>query len=500
MTKKMIRLGIIISLVSLTFLVSAQPKSIKRGIAYGSHSDADMLTISKGITWWYNWFVQPETGVINTYKNYSVEYVPMAWGGGTNLNMIRAYLAKDTSIKYLLGYNEPNFNSQAKMTPTQAAAAWTNLESIANDFGLKLVSPAVNYCGDCVSENGVTYTDPVKYLDDFFTACSNCKVDYIAIHWYACSGSALKSYLNRFRKYKKPIWVTEFSCLENNPTLQTQVDYLFQAVDILENDPDVFRYAWFTGRANSGNISLFNSASGQLSELGKIYVNMPTHDTSFYYTIPAHIEAENYSTMYGIRFETTQDVSGTFNVGYIDANDWLSYNVIVPDSNLYDIKIRFSGNAAAALSIYSDNTLLTTIQTPATGGWQNWQTTTSQINLPKGKHQLKLFAVSAGFNLNWIEICDTSLTKLNEITLNNNITVMPNPVTDSRQLTITSNGIEFRNMSVELFDMTGHLIRSQTYDNSQQVLFNVGNNVNSGIYLLNIKVENNVIRRKIIIP
>jgi hypothetical protein len=48
------------------------------------------------------------------------------------------------------------------------------------------------------------------------------------------------------------------------------------AVDILEKDPMVFRYAWFTGRwANPSGISLLGSASGALTELGTLYTTLP---------------------------------------------------------------------------------------------------------------------------------------------------------------------------------------------------------------------------------
>lgn len=57
------------------------------------------------------------------------------------------------------------------MTPLEAAAEWPRLEAIANEFVLKIVGPAVNFCGNCVTENGTTYNDPFDYLDDSFQAC-----------------------------------------------------------------------------------------------------------------------------------------------------------------------------------------------------------------------------------------------------------------------------------------------------------------------------------------
>jgi len=48
------------------------------------------------------------------------------------------------------------------------------------------------------------------------------------------------------------------------------------AVAILENDPMVFRYAWFTGRASDmPNSNVFASGTGQLTDLGNQYLSQP---------------------------------------------------------------------------------------------------------------------------------------------------------------------------------------------------------------------------------
>jgi hypothetical protein len=152
------------------------------------------------------------------------------------------------------------------------------LEEVARRKNLKLVSPAVNYCGDCVSEGGVTFTDPVTYLDAFFAACKDCRVDAIAVHWYACDVSALKWYISRFTKYGKPIWLTEFACGDrphDQITVEVQKKYMVDALDYLENEPAVARYAWFSGRNNEIPAINLLGGSGQLTDLGRLYVTLP---------------------------------------------------------------------------------------------------------------------------------------------------------------------------------------------------------------------------------
>ena len=259
----------------------AQTKSPKRGLAYGYHSAADMQALAPGISWWYNWYSKPEASVVSIYPGLGVDYVPMQWGrqldgGPFTADQLAANIP--AGAKYLLGFNEPNFRSQANLTPTQAAALWPTLQEVARRKGLKLVSPAVNYCGDCVSENGVTYYSPTQYLDAFFAACPSCQVDYIAVHTYVCEERWLRDKIGELKKYGKPIWLTEFSCGDmaaSQITLDVQKKYLTDAVNYLENEPAVFRYAWFSGRNNEIPFINLLGNSGQLTELGQLYVSLP---------------------------------------------------------------------------------------------------------------------------------------------------------------------------------------------------------------------------------
>lgn len=411
---------------------SAQAKSEKRGLAYGDNTKQDLNVLSKGVTWWYNWHHQPEAPALNDYQDYGFDYIPMAWNGAFDKQAMRAFLTSHPAVKYILGWNEPNFKSQANMTPSQAAALWPDIEELADEFDLEIVSPAVNYCDVCVVENGTTYTDPIKYLDDFFAACAGCRVDHIAIHSYMGNVSALQWYVGLFKKYGKPIWLTEFANWENNPTLEQQKSFLVGAVDYLENDPDVFRYAWFTGRhTGAPYIAILESGQrGKLTELGDIYVNMPMHDPAYYQLVPAKIEAEKYNKMNGILLELTNDVSGFANVGYIDANDWLEYGITVPEDDDYQFHLRVAGTQPSSVQISMDGSVVKTISIPSTGSWQTWNTVKDVLPLTAGNHLLRIKANAPGFNLNWLQLT-------NEVILSNDkeerrmVEVYPNP-TDGR--------------------------------------------------------------------
>ena len=477
-------------LVMIPGLLFAQIKSKKRGIAYGYHSQADMDAISGSLSWWYNWSPKPESTVANIFQNDKMDFVPMAWNGSFNESQIRAFYTAHPESRYLLGFNEPNFTTQANLKPSQAAALWPKLEKIAKDFGLKIVSPAVNYADKPVTENGVTFTDPIAYLDAFFAACPNCQVDYIGVHNYMCYAGALSSDIDRYKKYKRPIWLTEFACGDQqNITLDMQKGYMMGAIDYLENDTSVFRYSWFTGRMAERYpyLELFSTQPGQLTDLGKLYVNFyPIHDTTLYTSIPARIEAESYTTMSGINLEATIDVSGTANVGWIDANDWLEYYIDVPSTADYNVFFRISANVATNLAIRENGIALKTVQIPTTGGWQNWKTIKSTVLLTAGRHKLQIFTGKGQFNLNWLEITmNAQPTSVPEIS-KSQTKVYPNPVSD--KLIVES---EYLNSGTQIFviDLAGRIIYSKLLTEKTALLDIDFSNFKSGTYFVQVKTN-----------
>ncbi len=238
----------------------------KRGVAFGFQSAAELRSLTPSVRWWYNWSTHPDAPLAG---DTSAEFVPMVWGGSFDVSKVIAEIP--AGARYLLTFNEPNFGSQANLTAAQAAALWPKIEQIADARGLQIVSPAVNYCRGSCNE-----TDPIKYLKAFLDACKGCRVDYLAVHWYACDGSALTWYLGQAKKYGKPLWLTEFACGDDKSktTLAGQEAYMSAAVALLEADPHVFRYAWFgAGGAGIPNVAL--TSSGGRTALGDEYASLP---------------------------------------------------------------------------------------------------------------------------------------------------------------------------------------------------------------------------------
>ncbi len=118
--------------------------------------------------------------------------------------------------------------------------------------------------------------------------------------------------------------------------------------------------------------------------------------------LPGKIEAENYNAMSGIDTEATSDTGGGLNVGWIDANDWLDYNVNVQVAGTYRIDYRVASTGTGGrVDFRIGGTTLASTAIPNTGGWQVWATVPANVTLSPGNHTIRLFASGGGWNINW---------------------------------------------------------------------------------------------------
>merc|ERR1719219_823819 len=194
---------------------------------------------SLGASWWYAWSSTPPCSA-------SGEFIPMIWG--------RDHVSKTKSLpsgsQWLLGFNEPNLGSQANMSPQECARLWPQLEAT----GRKLVSPAMAMSGTAV-----------QWMQTFLNACKGCRVDAIAIHLYETSSGGVSYWVNQFKKFNKPIWITEIA--HPGYSAADAATEARQIVQLFESDSHVQRYSWFMNRGNGGNLaqSSLVGGNGQLT-------------------------------------------------------------------------------------------------------------------------------------------------------------------------------------------------------------------------------------------
>ncbi len=189
-------------------------------------------------SWYYNWSTGPTSGA-----GTSAAFVPMIWGEKSVTDAELARAKKNGNV--LLGFNEPDFGSQANMSVERALELWPRLQAT----GMRLGSPAVAVGGDRAG----------GWLDRFLSGARSrgYRVDFITLHWYGSDFSSaavghLKNYLQAvYQRYRLPIWVTEYALIKWGsggavyPSDAQQAAFVTGSTKMMQSLSYVERYAWF---------------------------------------------------------------------------------------------------------------------------------------------------------------------------------------------------------------------------------------------------------------
>ena len=234
----------VIAWLALTGWVSAlpeaRPASTKKGVGAWAFKPINDAIRDIQVSWYYTW--EPKTKGFD--KPANIDFVPMIWG-------VKHVNPKDLAVAkangpYLLGFNEPDYETQSNMTVEQALELWPQLMAT----GIILGSPA-------------TASNPVRrggWLDRFMTGIAEkgYRVDFIAVHWYgqnfstAVAVNQLRKFLQTiYDKYRLPVWLTEYGLVNWRspnvyPTWEQQAAFASASVPMLETLPFLQRYAWFS--------------------------------------------------------------------------------------------------------------------------------------------------------------------------------------------------------------------------------------------------------------
>ncbi|MDR2824971.1 MAG: carbohydrate-binding protein [Prevotellaceae bacterium] len=392
-----------------------QTRSTKRGFSFNTVYQNDIFLLSEGCTWGYNWGNSMNSTLGNLFDDMEMDFCPMGWRG-VNAGQVRTYVAAHPNTKYLLGMNEPNLTDQANQTPAQAAAMWQDYVDIAKELNLKLVSPALNY-GTLAG-----YGDPVKWFDEFFTLVDPDDIYAIALHAYMPNGAGMKSFIDRFRKYGKPIWFTEFACdFGMNPTEANQISLMNDICNYMEADPLVERYAWFMLRGGPSATQHYELMGKQdppqLTTLGKLYSALSSQDKMTYYVENQTIEAEKYSSLNceesigqnGLKAApqlriTTDPQGGGCDVTNFKPEMWLEYQIDVPASGTYKFVLRYSVALDSEMDLLVDGVNAKTLTlTRSTDTSTSWVTLMEGLELVKGQHVLRLTLTKGSGAINWLK-------------------------------------------------------------------------------------------------
>ena len=388
-------------------------KSPKRGICFNAFSNGDMELLGPSISWGYNWGKTTFEEIATGLDNYGIEYCPMVWSGKPDIPAMQAYIAAHPNVHYLLAFNEPNLTDQANMTPVQAAALWQDVVVAAKELNLKLVSPAMNY-GTLAG-----YSDPIKWLDEFF-AQPNVDIndiDAISIHCYMASTSGLKDFVERFRKYNKPVWLTEFCAWDPAPSsVEKQMDYMCTTLNYLEQEPLVERYSWFMLKTSNSltkvpfNQLVTHDLNPQLTPLGEIYTMLSSFDQTTYLSTCRAIHAGEYAKVEGdivLRPTTDYEVYGAAGKNGLMITDLreghqLTYYLQVPKTQT--ITIHHCGYVDCKVALLVDDKLTIEADLPRNSSLTEWATTEIPLTMKAGNHTLTLCLTKGSCMFSGLEI------------------------------------------------------------------------------------------------
>ncbi|UUF13859.1 MULTISPECIES: glycosyl hydrolase [Flavobacterium] len=469
----------------ITVSITAFAQSTKRGIAYGNNSTADLLALKPGISWWYNWGSLPENDVNANYATLGVEYVPMIWGKLSDAEVQNFINKIKPGAKYLLAFNEPNFNDGARLTPQEAVNAWVNVEKVAAAKNLEIVSASPAFNGP---DNYGGYSSPTAWHDQFFLLCPDCKVDYIAFHTYDNTAGSVIGVTSLLKKYNRPVWVTEFA----NRVIQSEADkiaFMKQILNSFENDPDIYRYSWFTGRVPADwtdmqEGQLLSPTSGVLKPIGTEYINVSY--TTKKLNVPGRITANQHYRRKGTGLQNTTDSGTGQNVCFIDSGDWNEFMLNVANAGTYNLTFRVaSPTIPGKFDILVNDVIVKTDETfPVTGGYQTYaDKVVNGVTLPKGEVYLKIKFKSSDMNFNYIDVASGNLGVNDPKADNDSFTIYPNPIKVESTLHIKSFTTE--PISLKIVDMKGSVcFSSNDYSTNEDI--KIGDKLAAGVYIVNV--------------
>jgi len=117
---------------------------------------------------------------------------------------------------------------------------------------------------------------------------------------------------------------------------------------------------------------------------------------------------------------------GGYDVGWIDAGEYLNYTVNVTAPGTYTAHLRVAAIAGASLHIgfNGPSNVWKVVSVPNTGGWQAWTTVDVSVTLGQGLQQLTLLFDTPGMNIRSVTV-DGSSSAPPPVSSGNTVTVPP---------------------------------------------------------------------------
>ncbi|MEW7292451.1 cellulase family glycosylhydrolase [Aquimarina sp. 2304DJ70-9] len=299
-------------------------------------------------------------------------------------------------------YNEPVFQSWSTVK-SYANAVVNAIRAVDPDNLIIIGTPqwsqkVVDASNDPLTQNNIAYTlhfyagDHKQFLRDEATKAMNNGIALFVTEWGAVNangdGGADKPETEKWMQFLKDNHISHAN---------------WSVSDKVEGASVV-----------AGNAGVSGLLANNLTETGFYLKNIienwnnttvPTMCTGNGQNISNLIQAEDFCAQSGIRFEATTDTGGGQNAGYIESGDYMDYRLDLPETGQYTINFRVAAfNQTIKFYLFTGDTMITSVNSSATGGWQNWKTVTETIDLSAGNQTFRIAATGNNWNINWFQI------------------------------------------------------------------------------------------------
>ncbi|MCB9351414.1 MAG: carbohydrate-binding protein [Lewinellaceae bacterium] len=223
----------------------------------------------------------------------------------------------------------------------------------------------------------------------------------------------------------------------------------------------------------------------------------------YVHPVPGRIEAEDYVFQSGVELETTTDIGGGQNIGYLDPGDYLDYEINVGSTGAYRVDYRtasLDATGALELQLIDEEGNATLLHAPSfapTGDWQNWATTSENVQLTEGRHKMRVAITQSPFNMNWFEfsLLANSTKDPGQV---EQASVFPNPNTGLFSLEASLK--ERQDIDIEIYNLLGQPIWKESLKGLTDLRRTIDlRSFSNGSYFLSIRMANGKVFTKRIV-
>ena len=219
-----------------------------RGLLYGSLGAAQSFDTSN-IGWGWDWDSSPSPASGKATGSLGgIQFVPMLLSTeGVHTSL---WEGNSAGAEWVMGFNEPD--------QCGGGGSCMSVSDVVSGWGTYFSGLSASKCSPATTNDLTTQGKGLSYMTQFLEACTGCKFDALAFHYYGSGSdtSALTNTIHAYQKLQKQYGIPELWIPEMAPTDQPSTDEVNAILAILDNPANgVTRYA-FNGLNTGSGIQL----------------------------------------------------------------------------------------------------------------------------------------------------------------------------------------------------------------------------------------------------